>query len=222
MSSTTAAVTSYGYETGRTNYAQKISREKLMFWSEAANIQLSYPGVHPYEYSIPDGGDPAYVKLVLNFIEATDLRNPAEFTYKNLQKANPGVVIPNTFKAMVTFHAIAEQLDLNRKLKGTSLRDHILLLIKTKPLELSDFFFLMETLERIDKDLCWRALDQTAFFYTRESGLRKNWGKSIELNYLVSWCDKRGWGKEVREKIEKIEAPKRARKEKRGGSACQA
>ena len=113
---------------------------------------------------------------------------------------------------MITFHATADLLRLDRKLKGSTLHDHLLHHIKIKYLELHEFSHVMDTLDGIDYDHYWRAWEQTVYYYTRESGLRMNWGMGIELDYLVKWCDKRGLGKELREKIEKLEAPKRARK----------
>lgn len=215
MSATTIAVVSYNAQNQRLVYTSHASRQKLAVWSKVARDQLESSNHQATEIVLLEGMHRISTQIVLRFIDASDLNDPDDFTYHNLPRSNPGVKVPNTFKAIVTFHATADLLRLDRHLKGTTLHDHLLHVINTKPLEFPDFCHVMTELDGIDQKLYWRAWEQTVYFYTRDSGLRKNWGMSIELDYLVKWCDKQGWGQEVRDKIEKLEAPKRARKERK-------
>ena len=212
MPTQTIDVVFYAERNERILIAKAMNREKLCLWSDLAKHQMYSGGRRLTEIALPRGIHLDASGTILRFIENQDLDNPVEFTYNNMKTANPGIKIPNDFEAMVTFHVTADLLGLSRHLKGTTLHAHLLHHLRTTKLELPDFYFAMDQLEGIDRKLYWTAWEQTTYYYARDSGLRKDWGKSIELAYLVDWCDKRGWGTAVRRRIAFLDEKHKAKK----------
>lgn len=210
---TAISVVSYNERSERFVFNEDIDRQKAFVWSRYLKKQILDSNGHATELLLPSDMDVDATKIVLNFIDGQDLNNPAEYTYNNLQCANPGVKIPNNFKAMVTFHATASRLDMPGHLKGTSLHDFLAEYLQTNKLDLEELEHCLNTLDGIDEKLYWRAWDQTVYFHVRDSALRKNWGESCRLSYLVSWAEKRGWGEQIHAKIEKIENAYKAKKQ---------